>query len=358
MRAIFAGGGTAGHINPAISAAEELRRRDPNAEILFIGVKGHMEESLCQKAGFDIRFIKVAGFDRRRLLRNFKIAGEALGAVREVKKIIREFAPDVAVGTGGYVSGPVVYAASRLKIPTVIHEQNVLAGVTTKLLCRVATAVGTAFSECKLPKCKNKVCVGNPLRAELFGLNKSEARKRLGIPDAATFVVGIGGSLGARVINENMLSLMQAAPEGMHVWLSAGRGAYEKVYPKAPKKAGCQVLPYIYNAGEVYAAADLLVCRAGAITVSELNAMGKPALLIPSPNVAENHQEHNARLQQDSGAAVMITEAELNEPLFLDTVFSLVNDPARLSGMSEASLKLAVRDSTARFADLITRYAK
>lgn len=358
MKAIFAGGGTAGHINPAISAAQELCRRDPDAEVLFIGVKGHMEETLCQKAGFPISFIRVAGFDRRHLLKNIKIAGEALTAVRDAKKIIRDFAPDVVVGTGGYVSGPVVYAASRLKIPTVIHEQNVLAGVTTKLLCRVAKAVGTAFDECKLPKCRKKVCVGNPLRAELFGITREEAREKLGIPQDAPFVVGIGGSLGARAINENMLALMHAAPEKMHIWLSAGKGGYEKVYPQAPKKTGCQVLPYIYNAGEVYAAADLLVCRAGAITLSELNAMGKPAVLIPSPYVAENHQEHNARLQQERGAAKMLTEAELNEQLFLDTVFGLVNDPQKLQEMSEASLALGVRDATARFADLILRMAK
>lgn len=358
MRAIFAGGGTAGHINPAISAAQELCRRDPHAQILFIGVKGHMEETLCEKAGFPMRFIRVAGFDRRHLLKNVKIAGEALAAVRDAKKIIREFAPDVVVGTGGYVSGPVVYAASRLKIPTVIHEQNVLAGVTTKLLCRVATAVGTAFAECKLPPCRKKVCVGNPLRAELFGITREEARKNLGIPQDAPFVVGIGGSLGARVLNENMLALMDAAPEQMQVWLSTGKGSYEKVYPKAPQKSGCKVLPYIYNAGEVYAAADLLVCRAGAITLSELNAIGLPAVLIPSPNVAENHQEHNARLQQERGAAVMLTEAELTEQRFLDTVFGLVNDPKRLQEMSEASARMGVRDATARFADLIVGCAK
>ncbi len=358
MRAIFAGGGTAGHINPAISAAQELCRRYPDAKIMFIGVKGHMEETLCEKAGFPISFIRVAGFDRRHLLKNVKIAGDALKAISDAKKIIREFAPDVVVGTGGYVSGPVVYAASRLKIPTVIHEQNVLAGVTTKLLCRVVKAVGTAFSECKLPKCRKKVCVGNPLRAELFGISREEARAKLGIPQDAPFVVGIGGSLGARAINENMLALMHAAPETMYVWLSAGKGGYEKVYPKAPKKPGCQVLPYIYNAGEVYAAADLLVCRAGAITLSELNAMGKPAVLIPSPYVAENHQEHNARLQQERGAAVMLTEAELNEPLFLDTVFGLVNNPEKLKEMSVASSFMGVRDATLRFCDLIERVAR
>ncbi len=358
MRVIFAGGGTAGHINPAISAAQELCRRDPQTKVLFIGVRGHMEETLCQKAGFDISFIRVAGFDRRHLLKNVKIAGEALAAVRDAKKIIRAFAPDVVVGTGGYVSGPVVFAASRLKIPTVIQEQNVLAGVTTKLLCRVATAVGTAFEECKLPNCKKRVCVGNPLRAELFGLSKLEARQRLGIPQNVPFVVGVGGSLGARAITENMIALMHHAPEKVQVWLSTGKGAYEKYYPKAPTTPNCKVLPYIYNAGEVYAAADLLVCRAGAITLSEMNAMGKPAVLIPSPYVAENHQEHNARMQQEKGAAVMITEGELNEQVFMDTVFGLLNDPARLAQMSEASLKLAVADSSARFADLILECAK
>lgn len=353
MRVIFAGGGTAGHINPAISAAQELCRRNSDTEILFIGVCGHMEERLCEKAGFPIRFIQVAGLDRRHLLRNFKIVGDALGAVKEAKRIIREFSPDVVVGTGGYVSGPVVFAASRLKIPTVIHEQNVLAGVTTKLLCRVATAVGTAFEECQLPHCRKKVCVGNPLRAELLNTQREEARKKLGIPEDASFVVGIGGSLGARVINQQMLRLMEAAPMGMQVWLSTGKNAYESIYPQAPQKDGCCVLPYIYNAGEVYAAADLLVCRAGAITLSEMNAMGKPAILIPSPNVAENHQEYNAGLQQKRGAAVMITEAELTETLFLDTVFALMSDRERLKRMSEASAALAVSDASERFADLI-----
>ena len=200
--------------------------------------------------------------------------------------------------------------------------------------------------------------MGNPLRAELFGLSKSEAREKLGIPQNAPFAVGVGGSLGARAITENMITLMHHAPESVQVWLSTGKRTYEKYYPQAPTTSNCKVLPYIYNAGEVYAAADLLVCRAGAITLSELNAMGKPALLIPSPYVAENHQEHNARMQQDKGAAVMLTEAELNDQVFMDTVFGLLNDPEKLAEMSKASKALAVPDSSARFADLILECVK
>ena len=352
MRVLIAAGGTAGHINPAVAIAKMIQKQEPGSKILFAGKKNSMEETLVQKEGFPIAFIEIAGFQRKLSLKNVTIAAQAVKGVSQAKKIIRDFEPDVVVGTGGYVSGPVVFAAQQMGIKTVIHEQNVIPGLTTKIVSRAADKICISFEPSRAYfKQKDKlVLTGNPVRAEFFSISQSEARAKLGL-DSRPFLFATGGSLGAETINRCLVDLIQkqAREKQMQIVLAAGKSGYPQVIKQlAGINLGehIKVFEYIYNMHEYIIASDLVVARSGAITCAELTAVGRPAILIPSPNVANNHQEYNAKAIADGGGAVMVKEDENTIINVLYEIKKLVNDQRRLSIMQEKSCQMGIRNST------------
>lgn len=364
MKVLVSGGGTAGHINPAIAIAKRMKR-EYNAEILFIGRESGMERTLVTKEGFDIKFIEVEGLIRKLTLKNIKVLFKYLGAIKKSKKIIKEFSPDVVVGTGGYVCAPVMSAANSLKIPTLIHEQNVFPGMTVKMAASFVDCVAISFEDMKkyvsdkvLKKC---VLTGNPLRENLFDLSYEEAREKLNIGDK-TFVVTVGGSLGARTINDALLDIVNnCKSEDVKILGGTGERFYNEVMQKVNNdKLGenIEIVPYIYNMNEVLPAADLIVARSGAVTISELCALGRPAVLIPSPNVTHNHQEYNAKSIEDNGAAVMIPERDIKGNIVSDTVNNLIANREKLEEMSKNAKKLAIADGTKRICDIVAQLSK
>lgn len=362
MRIIFAGGGTAGHINPAIAIAKQLMIEEPSSEILFIGTLRGLEMDLVPKAGFAIQYIDVEGFKRKLSLRNITVAYKAFSSIGAARKIIDAFRPDVVVGTGGYVCGPVLYAAVKKKIPTILHEQNVIPGITVKMLRRRADVVAISFTQSMqyFKDAKKVIHTGNPIRTELLDIAHEEARDRLGL-DKRPFIAVVGGSLGAQMLNSAFLNFLLENKNKYQMLLSTGETDYARVMSileqhkfDFKQHPNIRVERYVYNMADVYAASDLLVTRAGAITVSELAALGKPSVLIPSPNVAHNHQEHNARAMEEDGASVMILEKDLENRLS-HTIHSLLSNPKRLQEMSENAYKTGIRQGAKKFCTLIKK---
>jgi len=363
MRIVYAGGGTGGHINPALSIADYVKEKEENAEALFIGTQRGLEKKLVPAAGYNIEFIEISGFDRKRIWRNAGVLLKLIKANKKCVKLLKEFKPDAVVCTGGYVSGPVAIAAHKLKIPALIHEQNVYPGLTVKGAEKYVDYVAVSFEETvnsmKIPeKC---VVTGNPVRVEILKAKKSEARKKLGLGNKP-FVLVFGGSLGAQKINDNMIEVIKKASASGEFQLLFGTGErnYDEVC-EALKRENIvlndeiKVVPYINNMAEVMAAADLVVARSGAITVSEIAALGKASILIPSPNVVRNHQEQNAREFEKNNAAVMIVEKDLTGELLYDKIKTTVTDEKLLEAMGENVKKMGKRDSLDKLYRLILK---
>ena len=366
MRIIFAGGGTAGHINPALAIAGYVRERQPDAEILYIGAKGGMEERLVPQAGFEFKGISVQGFRRKisfgAIKDNIVTVNKAISAGSVSKKIIKEFKPDICIGTGGYVSGPVLRAAQKLGIPTLIHEQNAYPGVTNKMLSKKATRVMLAMPAAKehfKGDC-NFVETGNPVRGEILKQDKEASRKQLGL-DGRPVILSFGGSLGAEKINKALADvIVRSAADGRYQHIHA-YGQYGKWFPKLLTDMGADlenaknldIREYINDMPVCLAAADLVIARAGAITLSEIQVEGKPAILIPSPNVAENHQYHNAMALVNKNAAVMIEEKDLTPEKLTEEIDKLASDPRRLEAYSSNARAMAITDASKRIYSII-----
>lgn len=361
MRILFAGGGTAGHINPALAIAGYVKEKMPEAEILYVGAKGGMEERLVPEAGFAFKSITISGFKRSfkpaAIKSNIITVKRAFTASAESKKIIKEFKPDICVGTGGYVSGPVLRTASKMGIPIVIHEQNAFPGVTTKMLSKRAERVMLAVPDAKKhmkSDCKF-VVTGNPVRKEIITADKAQSRKELKL-DSRPVVLSFGGSLGARKINEAVAGIIARSGKDNRYQHIHAYGQYGKWFPELLREKGVDpdkcdnldIREYIKNMPTCLAAADVVIARAGAITLSEIQAQGKPAILIPSPNVAENHQYHNAMALVNNRAAVLIEEANLSEDAVTEAVDKLVSDPDILKEYSENARKMAILDANKR----------
>lgn len=366
MRIIFAGGGTAGHINPALAIAGYVRSRQPDAEILYIGAKGGMEERLVPQAGFEFKGISVQGFKRKitpkAIKDNIITVKKAISASADSKKIIKEFKPDICIGTGGYVSGPVLRTAAKMGIPTIIHEQNAFPGVTNKMLAknanRVMLAVPVARKHFK-EGCRF-VDTGNPVRSDIITADKAQARAELGL-DNRPVILSFGGSLGARIINESLADIISRSAKDNKYQHIHAYGQYGKWFPDLLKEKGVNlknaknldIREYINNMPVCLAAADVVIARAGAITLSEIQVQGKPSILIPSPNVAENHQYHNAMALVEKNAAVMIEEKDLTANKLTEEIDKLASDPQRLREYSENSKKMAVSDASKRIYSVI-----
>ena len=361
MKVIFAGGGTAGHINPALAIAGYLREQEPDAQILYIGAKGGMEERLVPEAGFAFKSITISGFQRKlswkNVKRNMKTLVHVFTSSREARKIIREFPPDLCVGTGGYVAGPVIREAIKLGIPSVIHEQNAFPGVTNKMLSKRANRTMLAVEDAKKYLDPSAKCVltGNPVRPAVLRAQRAAARKALGLDDRP-LILSFGGSLGARTINEAMADLLADSAKTGRFQHIHGYGQWGKWFPNLLKQKGwdpkqhhnIDIREYINNMPECLAAADLVIGRAGAITLSEIQAQGKASILIPSPNVAENHQYHNAMALVSRGAAVLIEEKDLTGPLLCSKVKELFAKPDTIAKLGANAKKMGITDANER----------
>jgi UDP-N-acetylglucosamine--N-acetylmuramyl-(pentapeptide) pyrophosphoryl-undecaprenol N-acetylglucosamine transferase len=340
---LFAGGGTGGHVYPAIAIADAVRDLAPEAEIRFAGTREKMEWEAVPKAGYRIHQITISGLHRGQPLRNLTLPFKLVKSMMESRKLVKQFDPDVAVGTGGYVSGPVLFTASLRGKPIVIQEQNAYAGLTNRFLGKRAHRIHVAFLEAKdfLPSGK---CVysGNPTRKDLTRADSVEARRFYDLPPDAFVLVVFGGSLGSRAINEAMRSNVSELLQDESLWIiwQTGRQYFKDVKRRVPEHPRLNVLEYIDRMDLTYAAANLAACRSGAITCSELMVTGTPAILIPSPNVAEDHQTHNARAMANAGAAVLVPEAEMESRL-ANQIAELKSDPTRLRAMSDAGRAIA-----------------
>lgn len=347
MRILFAAGGTGGHINPAIAIARKFRENHPDCEILFVGTKRGLEGKLVPREGFDIEYIEAAGFKRKLTLENAVVAYKAFSSMLHTKKILKKFSPDLVIGCGGYTSGPVVMEAALKKIPTLIHEQNAFPGVSNKMLAPKVDVVCISFEDTDkyFKKTKKIVYTGNPVRSSLFSSSKQAARLKLGVDDRP-LIVAVGGSLGATTINSQMLELIHNLPENVQVLWATGNREYDEIMSKVGTVPdNVKISAYLYNMDTVLPAADLAISRSGAITITELCATGTPSILIPSPNVAENHQEVNARTLETKGAALVICERELEKGLLVRKVKELIEAPEKLSKMSENALAMAKSDA-------------
>ena len=372
MRFLFTCGGTAGHINPALGVAGRLKEVLGDAEFLFIGAEGMMETELVPREGYPIRTIPVGNLSRSLsvsgLRHNLDTARKLLRGSREARRILREFRPDVAVGTGGYVCYPVLREAHALGIPTLVHESNAVPGLTTKLLSRTVDCVMVGFENVRehYPGSTRVEFTGTPVRAAFTSVSRAEARETLGLPDDARLLVSVWGSLGSGHINALMPEFIRlAAADGdfrlIHSAGKRGYAALDAAVRAAPGAGaldgrGIEYRPYIYDMPRVMAAADLVMCRSGASTLGELAALGMPALLVPSPNVTNHHQEKNARLLERRGAAKVLLEGEFDAAALYRTARSLLHDAPALEQMREAMRATGVADAAERIADLVLTY--
>ena len=372
MRIIFAAGGTGGHINPALAAAGEIRERFPDAEILFIGTKDKMEAKLVPAAGFKFKTIEISGFYRQLSLENIKrnlvTLSHLLSSSKEAKKIILDFKPDVVVGFGGYVSGPVVRMAAKLGIHTAIHEQNAYPGITNKALAKEVDKVMLTVEKAKeYLEAKNPpVVTGLPVRGEILRADRGVSRAELGIRDNQKLILSMGGSLGAETINKAMVELIAENHCNKNLYFLHATGQFGLWVPDKLREKGVdpdkednvEIREYINDMARCMSAADIVICRAGASSLSEIEALGKASILIPSPNVAENHQYHNAMALTQKDAAVLIEEKNLNAESFGKVFTSLINDEGRIKTLSENVKKLAITDAKERIADIIVSLAR
>lgn len=362
-RVIFTCGGTAGHVNPAIALAQLMREKDPETEFLFVGAERGLEKDLIPKAGYAFRTVHISSFHRslkpREIKHNAISVCNLIRAPREARGILREFRPDVVIGTGGYASYPMVKAAAKAGIPTAVHESNMVPGLTTEMLEPFADCVLVGFEACRQHyRHPEKVIVtGTPVRGDFFALTKAEARRKLGLDDGRPLVVSFWGSLGASGMNRQMADMLalEAAREPFHHIHAAGKSGYplvrELLREKNVELASCPALDlreYIYDMAVVMRAADLVICRAGASTISELTALGVPALMVPSPYVTNNHQEKNARILEQAGGAMVLLEKDSTGQALFQAACGILRDGARRAEMEKAMAALGIRDATER----------
>nr|MCR5353147.1 undecaprenyldiphospho-muramoylpentapeptide beta-N-acetylglucosaminyltransferase [Clostridiales bacterium] len=371
MRVLVSGGGTAGHINPALSIADKIKSVYNDAVIEYVGTPKGMENALAKEAGYKIHHIEVRGFKRKLTFSNVDAAVKAVTSVIKAKKIIREFKPDIVIGTGGYVSWPLVKAASKMKIKTAIHEQNAVPGVTTKMLSKYVDKImisfesSRAFLNCDESKI---IFVGNPVSEKMLKADKRTSREKLGISPDKTVILSAGGSLGAKMVNAAAYELIKnysLKNENIIHFHATGRGGYDeqaKLYKELGfaevsedtlTKDGVTVKKYIYNMDEMLSAADIVVCRAGAMTLSEIACLGKAAVIIPSPNVTNNHQFKNTKVLVDGEATICIEEKDLTGEKLIQEVSKYADDKEYRAKTEENIKKFAVYDTLERIIGVV-----
>ncbi|ERM92807.1 MULTISPECIES: undecaprenyldiphospho-muramoylpentapeptide beta-N-acetylglucosaminyltransferase [Caldanaerobacter] len=360
MRYLFAGGGTGGHIYPAVAIAKEILKNEQDAQILFVGTEKGLEKELVPREGFELVTIEVQGFKRKLSFDTLKTVYKAFTGFKQANKILKDFKPHVVIGTGGYVCGPVLMAAVIKRIPTLIHEQNAFPGLTNRLLSPFVDIVAVSFEDSVkyFKKAKKVVVTGNPIREELLRVKKEEGREKLGFSMSKPLVVSVGGSRGAEKINSTMVELLKIKDRKFQVLIITGSSNYDKVLEKVKKENvvlddSVKIVPYSHEMQYVYAAADIMICRAGAITLSEITAVGVPSILIPSPYVANNHQEYNARLLERQGASHVILEKDLDAKKLYEKIEYLLSEPSLLNEMREKAKSMSRTDASYKIYQLV-----
>jgi UDP-N-acetylglucosamine--N-acetylmuramyl-(pentapeptide) pyrophosphoryl-undecaprenol N-acetylglucosamine transferase len=364
-RIIISGGGTGGHIFPALAIADAIRVKHPEAKILFVGANNRMEMQRVPDAGYEIKGLPIAGFDRKNLLKNFKVLWLILKSQRMAKKIIKEFAPQAAVGVGGYASGPTLKMAAKMNVPTLIQEQNSYAGVTNKILAKRAKMICVAYEGMDrfFPHEKIKL-TGNPVRKNLLDMrsNHKEALRAMNLDENKKCVLIVGGSLGARSINEGVMAnieLIRANSDVQFVW-QTGKLYFEEMKKRvseAGKPENLVVTDFVSNMADALSAADLVVSRAGAGSISEFALLGKAVILVPSPNVSEDHQTKNAMALVKNDAAIFVSDSDAKEKL-VATALATVGDEEKLAALAENIGKMAKPKAAEEIAEAVISLAE
>lgn len=362
-RVIFTCGGTAGHINPALALAQLMKEQNPETEFLFVGAERGLEKDLVPKAGYAFETVHISSFHRsfkpKEIKHNLISVYNLMRAPREAKAILNDFKPDVVIGTGGYASFPMVKAAAKAGVPTAVHESNAVPGLTTEMLEPFADRIMVGFESCRQHyKHPDKVMVtGTPVRGDFFALTKDEAKEKLGVNDGRPLLVSFWGSLGAAGMNRQMADFLalEAAKEPFHHIHAAGKNGFPLITLQLQEKGvdltkhpALEVREYIYDMAVVMRAADLVICRAGASTISELTALGVPALIVPSPYVTNNHQEKNARALEEVGGAVVLLEKDCSGQKMFQSACGILQDAEKRVQMEKAMTSIGVRDATER----------
>ncbi len=364
LKVIVSGGGTGGHIFPAISIANAIKEQHPDAEILFVGAEGRMEMQRVPDAGYKIIGLPIQGFNRKNPLKNFVVLFKIWKSQRMAKKIIKEFQPDVAVGVGGYASGPLLNQAAKMGVPTLIQEQNSYAGVTNKLLAKKAKRICVAYEGMERFFPKDKIIMtGNPVRQSLTQqqLSPDQAKKAMGLDPNKKTILVIGGSLGARTVNESILQHTEDIRNADDVQILWQHGKFysneiKERLAKIEKLDNLTATEFIKDMDKAYAAADLVISRAGASSISEICLLEKPSILVPSPNVAEDHQTKNAMALSEKGAAILVRDAEARDKL-IAVALETVMQADKLSSLAENAGKMAFRDSAKVIAQEVWKIA-
>jgi UDP-N-acetylglucosamine--N-acetylmuramyl-(pentapeptide) pyrophosphoryl-undecaprenol N-acetylglucosamine transferase len=348
MRVLLSGGGTGGHVYPAIAIANKIKEQNPDAEIIFVGTEKGIESEIVPKYGYELKTVTVQGFKRKIDFDNVKRVFKLFKGLEESRKVVKKFKPDVVIGTGGYVSGPVLFNAAMGKVPTIVHEQNSFPGVTNKILAKMVTKVLTSFEDSheRFPEdTRNKlVLTGNPVRKEILVAKKTVARKKLGINENKKMILCYGGSGGSRKINDSMkLVIRNLVNEDVAFIYATGKNFYESFVSDIEDlqlKPYQKVVPYLEDMANALAACDIVIGSAGAISLAEITALGKPSIIIPKAYTAENHQEYNAKSIESKGAGIAILEKNLTPETLNETVFKLLGDRELLIDMSNASKEI------------------
>ena len=348
MKVVIAAARTGGHINPGIAIANKIMEEEPNSEIIFIGTNSGLENDLVPRANYKLKTIDSYGISRSLNPKNIVRLFKTIKSVGEAKKILKEFKPDIIIGTGGYICVSVCLAAQKLKIPYILHESNVLPGVSVKLLAKKAKKVLVGFEEAKnrINKRVNVVVTGTPTKVKCLNLSDEQIKaikKNEGFDESKPLILVFGGSQGAQSINSSMEQIIKNKPEYQIIW-AVGPKQYDDIKNRINIESleNIKILPYIYNMEEILNIADLVVCRSGAMTVTELEKVGKPAIFIPFPYAAENHQEYNARMLEKKGAAAVLLDKELNGNLLNEQILNLIKDKKVLKTMGKISKELSI----------------
>ena len=367
MRCLITGGGTGGHIYPALAIAWEIKNRYKDADILYVGTKEGLESELVPKEGFDFKTIRVKGMPRKLNMDSIKAVKELLLGLKDSNKIINDFRPDIVIGTGGYVCGPVVYVASKKKIPTLIHEQNAFPGITNKILSRFVDKILVTFEESKKYfKDSNKVFLtGNPIRKSILEIDKKQAYLDLNINPNIPFILSFGGSGGQKKLNDAMLHVIEKNMNNNFIQIihATGNRFYEDYKKELESrklilKENIKILPYLYDMPKALNIANLVVTSAGAITLAEIAAVGVPSILIPKAYTAENHQEYNARAFENKGASYLILEKDLTGQGLYKAIDEIIHDKNKLNQMSKSSSMLGNVKATEQIVEHIDQLIK
>ena len=354
MKVLIAAAGTAGHINPAIAIANKIKKEEKDSKIIFLGTTRGLENDLVPRAGYELKHIEAYGLSKKISLENINKMRKTIGGIFEAKKIIQEFKPDIVIGTGGYICGAAVIAASLNKIPVLLHESNAFPGKATKMLSKKANTVLVSFEEAKnkITNCKNVVYTGTPVKVrkrDFSKIEKIEIIKSLGLSDEKSIILVFGGSQGAKKINEALLYLIENKKINNYqiIW-ATGPKQYDIIKQELQDKnisinniKGCKIMPYIYNMEEIENIADLIVARSGAMTITEIANLAKPSILIPLPNVSNDHQMYNAKVLQAKEAAIIIKNDELTGEVLNKTIEDIILDREKCKMMGQNAFKVS-----------------